>query len=190
MQWLLLGGTAIGALALLTAKSEPAPSRSPPPVNQSAPKGKNMTLSLKHFSPDEFGEWWPHMSPELLRKLDAFRERWGAPVVVSPAHGGIGRHLGDGDESQHNVDEWGEVRAVDVFPKVPAGASGYRYINTTAERERAYRVARSVGFTGIGLYTDTSPGNMLHVDVRKSAGYVATWSRVDGNYLGIEQVTA
>lgn len=34
-------------------------------------------MNLKHFTPDEFGPWWPQMNQELLKKLDAFRERWG-----------------------------------------------------------------------------------------------------------------
>lgn len=150
---------------------------------------KGQGVNLKYFSPSEFGKWWPHMSPELLRKLDAFRERWGHPVQISPANGALGRHQGHGGTSQHNVDAWGEVRAVDVFPKLPAGASGYRYIETASERARAYQMARAVGFTGIGLYTDTRPGDMLHVDVRPSSG-VATWSRVDGSYMDIGQVLA
>ncbi len=146
-------------------------------------------MNLKHFTPDEFGPWWPQMNQELLKKLDAFRERWGAPVVISPAEGSLGRHGGEFGTSQHNVDAWGEVRAVDVFPMVPAGRSGYRYMTNAEDRQRAMEVARAVGFTGIGLYTDTSPGNMLHVDVRPTAD-VATWSRVNGQYLGIGQVLA
>ncbi len=147
---------------------------------------------LKYFKPSEFGIWYPMMSAELLLRLDEFREQWGAPVVISSAAGGIGRHGGDENHSQHNVDKWNEVRAVDVFPKVPDGLGGYRYINTPEERERAYQVAKQVGFTGIGLYTDTKLGNLLHVDVRQGyvAGMPATWSRVDGVYKGLSEVFA
>lgn len=146
---------------------------------------------LNHFTPSEFGIYYPLMSSDLLLKMDKFRELWGAPVEVSKAPGGIGRH-GAGDESQHNIDAWGEVRAIDLFPKVPDGNGGYRYMKTVEERERAYNIARRSGFTGIGLYTDTQPGNLLHADVRepKRANYVATWSRVDGKYLGINEVLA
>lgn len=70
---------------------------------------------------------------------------------------------------------WGEVRAVDIFPKV-----GGRYIETTEELERAYEIAKAVGFSGIGVYTDTQPGHMLHVDVRSSRGTI--WSRIAGSY--------
>lgn len=143
--------------------------------------------ALKYFKPTEFGLWYPLMSNELLQKLDAFRAAWGYPVVVSSAHGAIGRE-GDGDSSQHNVTRWGEVRAIDVFPKTASGG----YITGPADRARAYEIAKQVGFTGIGLYTDTSPGNMLHVDVRKdkSPGAPATWSRVGGEYRSIGEVVA
>ena len=150
--------------------------------------GKVMSRpDLTYFSASEFGIWWPLMNRDLLLKLDRFRELWGAPVVISKAAGSIGRH-GDGN-SQHNVDRWGEVRAVDVFPMVPDGAGGFRYMSTSADRQRAYEVAIQAGFTGIGLYTDTQPGNLLHVDNRPG-DRVAQWSRVDGRYLGIGEVLA
>lgn len=142
---------------------------------------------LKHFTPSEFGLWWPLMNAELLTKLDAFREAWGAPVKISPASGGIGRHQGSDGTSQHNIDKWGEVRAVDVFPLVEVRPGEYRYMNSQADRARAFNTAKQVGFRGIGLYTDTTPGNMLHVDTR-DADRVATWSRVAGNYRGISEV--
>jgi hypothetical protein len=147
----------------------------------------NTGPELRYFEPEEFGPWWDKMSQELLRKLDAFRHEWGSPVRISPADGGIGRHQGSEGASQHNIDRWGQVRAVDVFPMVPAGGAGYRYMKTAADRRRAYEIAQRVGFTGIGLYTDTAPGDMLHVDVRPGPT-VATWSRVSGDYLGIGQV--
>lgn len=149
-----------------------------------------MRKRLNYFKPEEFRDWYDRMSPELLQKLDAFRAEWGAPVVVSSAHGGLGRHGGEHDESQHNVDKWGEVRAIDVFPKIETAPGVFRWMETADERQRAYQVAKSVGFTGIGLYTDTRPGNMLHVDVRRGrlSGQPATWSRVGGSYLGLGEV--
>lgn len=141
----------------------------------------------RYFSPGEFGGWFEQMAPELLRKLDRFREQWGGRVVVSPVAGGVGRHLGEGDQSQHNVDQWGEVRAVDFFPQVRDLAGRWRYINSAAEIRRAYEVARAVGFTGIGVYTDTAPGYMVHGDVRpdREPGDPATWARVSGEYRGV-----
>jgi hypothetical protein len=138
---------------------------------------------LKYFKAPEFRAWWPLMNNDLLLKLDAFREAWAAPVEISKASGSLGRHGGNGDGSQHNIDLLIEVGAVDVFPKRPDGS----YISTIEERQRAYEVAISVGFTGIGIYTDTSPGNLLHLDNRDSER-VALWSRIDGEYLGINEV--
>lgn len=146
-----------------------------------------MSLKLDHFDPEEFGEWWPLMCEDWLLKLDRFRDRWGAPVLVSKAIGALGRHAGDA-LTMHNVDRWYVVRAGDIFPKVPDGSGGFRFMCSEGERRRAYIIAKEVGFTGIGIYTDTNPGNMLHVDNR--AGRLATWSRVKGEYLGISEVLA
>ncbi|GAA6154483.1 hypothetical protein [Pseudoteredinibacter isoporae] len=130
--------------------------------------------TLKYFKPSEFGVWYPLMSNDLLLKLDKFREAWGGPVIVSSADGAVGRR-DDHSRSQHNVNVWGEVRAVDIFPKV-----GGRYIETSEELERAFDIAKAVGFSGIGVYTDTSPGHMLHVDVRSTRDTI--WSRIAGTY--------
>lgn len=143
---------------------------------------------LKYFKASEFGVWLPFMSNELLLKLDEFREQWGAPVEISGAVGGIGRKSLD-SHSQHNVLKWGEVRAIDLFPKVEIADGIYGYIDNGEDLRRAQQIAVQVGFTGIGVYTDTQPGYMLHVDVREDRefGDVALWSRIDGDYLGIEQ---
>ncbi len=138
---------------------------------------------LEYFTPAEFGVWYPMISDELLLKLDRFRALWGAPVVISSAAGSIGRE--DGSGSQHNVLRWGEVRAVDVFPMLLGGG----YLSTVEQLQRAYDIARQAGFTGIGLYTDTKPGFMVHLDVRPGvAGDPAKWARVQGSYTGIGAV--
>ena len=140
--------------------------------------GKYMSKpKLRYFSASEFGVYYPMINSELLVKLDEFRHRWGRPVTVSPVAGAIVRHGGD-SHSQHNIDRWGETRAIDVFPEG---------METLEQRQRAYQIARAVGFTGIGIYTDTAPSNLLHVDVRPG-DRVATWSRVNGEYLGINEV--
>jgi len=142
---------------------------------------------LTYFRPGEFFragvDWWPLMSAELLTRLDTFRARLGAPVEISPAEGAVGRRLGRADSSQHNIDRWGEVRAIDVMPVgVPL--------------ERAYQVAREVGFTGIGLYPDWSPRPGLHLDVRedRTASAPALWAGInDGGtqrYVAISRVIA
>lgn len=112
------------------------------------------------------------MDADLLQKLDAFRAGWGHPVQVSPASGALGRHAGNSG-SYHNVDKWGAVRAVDVFP------DGLTADNAAA----AVELAESVGLGGIGVYTDTRPSMMMHLDNRTTAG---RWSRVNGEYLAIE----
>lgn len=195
MQLLILSALGAG-LYLATKSAEPEtgtgnanPWASDTPGAPAPGDSQNQGRTMQYFEPSEFGPWWPHMSPELLKKLDKFRGLWGAPVEVSPAEGGIGRHLGPADTSQHNIDKWGKVFAVDLFPKVAAGRSGYRYMSTRADRARALKCAKQAGFTGIGLYTDTRPGDMLHVDVRPTEA-VALWSRINGNYLGINEAIA
>jgi len=149
-----------------------------------AKTAKRAALGLRYFTAEEFGVYYPLMSLELLEKLDEFRHEWGGPVEISPAHGGIGRE-DESSHSQHNILRWGEVRAVDVFPRTIDG-----YMSSRVDRQRALYIAKKVGFTGIGIYTDTQPGNLLHLDVRqdRTEGDPATWSRVAGNYLGIDEV--
>ncbi len=143
-------------------------------------KQEGSGVKLRYFTPQEFGGWYEKMSPDLLKKLDEFRHQWGFPVQVSPHQDAVGREHPTSN-SQHNIMKWGEVRAVDVFPKNSLGG----YINSAAERQRAYEIAKRVGFTGIGLYTDTSPGHMVHLDVRE--GSLAKWSRIAGQYKAIDE---
>lgn len=127
--------------------------------------------TLQYFTAGEFGQWWPLMDTDLLQKLDAFRRNWGAPVQVSPANGALGRYVGESD-SYHNIDKWGAVRAADIFPQ------GLTRDNAA----RAVEAAEQAGFGGIGLYTDTQPSMMMHVDNR--AGY-GRWARINGEMTGI-----
>lgn len=134
------------------------------------------------------------MSPKLLKTMDKFRELTGSPVFISPVEGGLGRFGGD-SHSQHNVDMWGEVKAADMFPTVPANnAKGWKLVETEEERQFIYEKALEAGFTGIGLYTDTiynnQTANMLHGDVRedRTEANPALWSRVDRKYYGIDEV--
>lgn len=130
-------------------------------------------MDLQFYSPGDFRSWWDQMSPQLLRRLDAFRRQWGAPVRISPVNGAIGRR--DDTASQHNVSRWGEVRAIDVFPDGMDGPS---------EAREARRIAQRVGFTGIGVYPPADPSPMLHLDVRndRSPSNPAEWTalRADG----------
>ncbi len=161
--WMLLALAMIGA-ALITRQGKQ--------LVQTVAGKKD--LNLKHFSASEFGLFWPLISNRLLVKLDDFREGWGAPVQVSPAAGAIGRRVeegGTGFLSQHNILNWGEVRAIDVMPQG---------MITVADRRRAADLAELVGFTGIGIYPDWKPRPGLHLDVRD--GSKASWSafKVDG----------
>ncbi len=114
-------------------------------------------IELDHFTPAEFGEWGPDMAKSALVCLDAFRAHWGAPCRISPHPAALGRHMGPDALSGHNIDYWQEVFAADLFP---AG------MDTAADLQRAYDCARLAGATGIGLYTDTAPGFMIHLDTR------------------------
>lgn len=102
------------------------------------------------------------MDNDTLLALDRFRELWGRKVIVSKADGALGR--ADDSHSQHNILEVGLVKAVDFFPE-GLNASNFA---------RAEKLAEQAGFTGIGLYTDTS-APMMHGDTRE--GNPARWSR-------------
>jgi hypothetical protein len=127
---------------------------------------------MQHFSPSEFREWWEFMDVDLLIKLDLFREMWGKPIMISPVDGSLGREAGE-SLSYHNVTRYGQVRAVDIFP------SGL----TTNNAGLAVSMAEKVGFGGIGLYTDTKPSMMMHLDNRSGS---ARWARVNKKYVGID----
>jgi len=142
-------------------------------------------VNPRFFEVDEFRGWYNKMNPELLIKLDMFREMWGAPVIISPNPEAIGRVVNDpnasGYDSQHNIVKHGMVNAIDVFPSGMTNAT---------ERRRAFEIAKRVGFTGIGVYVDTQPQNMLHLDVRKNpSDGLDKWGRVAKNtYVNIERV--
>ena len=138
-----------------------------------------MTIQLNHFVADEFREWWPQMSVRLLVTLDLFRWQWGDIVTPSPVEGGIGRS--DDSESQHNVDQWGEVRAIDAFP---------RKMVTRDDCELAIEIADNLGFTGIGIYPETDPSPMIHLDVRvnRYPGDPAKWGALRNQSNGWDYV--
>lgn len=133
---------------------------------------------MRYFTPTEFRDSWPVMSQKLLALLDEFRERWGAPVIISPAPGALARYLGPESTSQHNVDKWGECRAADIMP---VG------MDSATERHRAFEIAKDVGFTGIGVSPIWRPRAGLHLDVRqgRERGDPAKWgyAREDGRQV-------
>lgn len=134
--------------------------------------------TLEFFEPSEFREWWYSMDTDLLIKLDAFRRAWGQPIAISSHPHALGRNMGaGGSRSYHNIDRYGAVRAVDIFPQ------GLNQQNAAY----AVQLAEQAGFGGIGLYTDTQPSIMMHLDNRATPG---RWARVAGDYLGIESAYA
>ena len=153
---------------------------------------------LEHFDQSEFVtvyldehgrqhsmDWWPLMSPRLLVMLDIFRHRWGAPVMISPNRIALGRYLGEDNASEHNVDRWAAVLAADVFP---AG------MDTAEDMRLAVKTARSIGFTGIGVYPHWQPSPGLHLGVRPNLrmGEPAYWGGIDNAegkqiYVSIEE---
>jgi len=172
-----------------------------------------MIPDLRFFQPDEFTRGgspgggsdghpvaWADlglMSPRLLVLLDLFRwrlltEGLAHGVEVSPASGAVGRRLGPDASSQHNVDRWGEVRAIDVLPRW--GAQDHRQATETLHK--AMEVGVECGFTGVGVYPHWRPRPGLHVDVRqdRQPGDPATWGAVlkDGRqfYVGVDEALA
>lgn len=146
-----------------------------------------MDIDLRYWSASEFirgdTDWYRRMSPRLLVLLDSFRHRWDDVCEVSPHPRALGRYDGD-SYGQHNIDRYGEVRAIDFFPHGMEGA---------ALAHKAVSIARSTGFTGIGAYPQWDPRPGLHLDVRvdEEPGHPATWGGVDGEngqvWVGLQQ---
>ena len=104
-------------------------------------------IYAQHFSAEEFREWADDMSGRLVTMLDILRFVLGSPIEISLSKYALGRELGRGKMSEHNIDEWGEVLAVDCF------ISG---IYNRAQAEAVVHEATGIGFTGIGVYSDTT----------------------------------
>ena len=135
-------------------------------------------IYAQHFTQEEFRDWSDDMSPRLITMLDVLRFRLGSVIEISGSDYALGRNLGLGKMSEHNVDEWGEVLAVDCF------IGG---VYSRAQAEAVALEAKAIGFTGIGVYSDTRNNQgeeqvMFHFGVRpnKMMGRPAKWGRVDG----------
>ena len=135
---------------------------------------------MQYFTPSEFREWYSDMSPRLLTLLDVLRFTLGKPIVISPNKDALGRRLGQQAQSCHNVDVWGEVLACDFFVSNMQSEDEVRHV---------FNTMRDIGFTGIGVYADTKPSAMFHGDVRptEKMGQPATWGRVKGKYVSINE---
>ena len=137
----------------------------------------------QHFSQEEFREWGEEMSPRLVTMLDVLRFRLGSVIEISASGAALGRNLGRDKLSEHNIDHWGEVLAVDCF------ISG---VYNRAQAEAVVHEAEGIGFTGIGAYSDTRNNKgeaqvMFHLGVRPTSmmGIPATWGRVNGKYTSL-----
>jgi len=140
-------------------------------------------IYAQHFSQEEFREWSDDMSARLITMLDVLRFKLGSPIEISLSEYALGRNLGRGKMSEHNVDEWGEVLAVDCF------ISG---VYSRQQAEAVAHEAEQIGFTGIGVYSDTHNNRgeeqvMFHLGVRPNElmGAPATWGRVDHDYTSL-----
>ena len=137
----------------------------------------------QHFEAEEFREWSDDMSARLVTMLDVLRFRLGRPIAISASEYALGRNLGRNELSEHNIDEWGEVLAVDCF------VSG---VYNRAQAESVVYEAEGIGFTGIGIYSDTDNNQgddqvMFHLGVRPNElmGSPATWGRISGKYTSL-----
>ena len=140
-------------------------------------------IYAQHFKPSEFGKWAQAMSARLVTMLDVLRFWLDVPVHLSASKYALGRELGKGEMSEHNIDEWGSVLAVDCF------ISG---VYTRAQAAAVVEKVKRIGFTGIGVYSDTRNNQgelqvMFHLGVRPTEwmGNPATWGRVDGDYTSL-----
>lgn len=122
--------------------------------------------------PDEFSPAeWPfgvldRMDSTVMRALFSLRKASGIVMRPSPVQGGHARDRGD---SRHSTK--GGIRlsdATDIF------------VGSLADLATVFRHAQRVqGIGGIGLYFDTRPGPMFHIDCRPDR---LLWVRVDGEY--------
>ena len=137
-------------------------------------------IYAQYFTQEEFRDWAEDMSARLVTMLDVLRFRLGSAIEISASEYALGRNLGVGKMSEHNVDEWGEVLAVDCF------ISG---VYSRQQAEGVVHEAIAIGFTGIGVYSDTRNNQgqeqvMFHLGVRPNElmGSPATWGRVNHDY--------
>ena len=131
---------------------------------------------LIYFKPEECREWFRHMDCRLLVLMDSLRHQWGRPIRISGHEESLGRHQGN-SASWHNIDRYGLAYAADIFPDgLYDRHSVVRFVD----------LAIKVGFTGIGVYSDTSPGIMIHLDTRYThkPGDPALWGAIADPFDG------
>lgn len=116
---------------------------------------------------------WPagvieHMNPELFNKVVIpLRQKSGVSMTPSPLVEGHVRQDGTSRHSTKNGTRLSD--ATDLF--IPSTKQAVFSI---------LRHAQSVPAGGIGLYFDTQPSTMVHVDMRSQR---LLWLRVNGEYI-------
>ena len=152
--------------------------------------GKKLSaVQLEYFSPAQFGPWFPFMSVKLLQAADKMASVLSADFGYTFMVSRVGEDR-DGSTSQHNVLQWGEVRALDVTVLLNGRELTKPELSTLYSRIRALRL-----FSGIGVYPNwNTPG--VHVDVRedRTVQNPATWGDagvgVAHNYVAVETALA
>jgi len=142
------------------------------------------------FTPKEFGIWYPYMDKNLLEKLEALRAGWKNPILISPAIGALGRvaSIDNATERSMHMVWQGKVRAADIFPTIMDTTYNKMRPLTKAEQIKFYNLAKSIGFTGIGVYPDWYYNKItwcgFHVDVRPTykPGSPANWLGKAGKF--------
>lgn len=133
-------------------------------------------MNLHYFEPSEFNGWLDKICPTLLVRLDILRFQLDRPVIISPNPQAVGRHSGALSKSEHNIDYWGKVLAVDCFV---AG------VYSRDQVEHVVEVATRLGFTGIGVYPKWinpagiyQPGFHFGTRPTRKMGDPATWGYI------------
>ena len=143
-------------------------------------------VDLVYFKPQEFvrngHNWFDLMDERLLVCVDILRHQWSefreidSPIRISAHPDALGRRMGRDRLSDHNIDKWGRVRAMDVMPEGLEDDPG------------AFRMlAASCGITAYGLYPHWQPSAGVHLGMRSGVkmGVPAVWGaiRFDGKQV-------
>lgn len=126
--------------------------------------------TVNYFTPQEFSEDPNEFAhPELIRRLDFWREEYGYAIEPSKAPGALARTDMGSRTSYHFADPFADIqsRAVDVFPQ--------------GSIKRAFLLALMGGFGGVGVYFGKTnnrgePATMMHVDIRPGPKKVWMWT--------------
>ena len=141
----------------------------------------NFSPKFVDYSPrQDFAERFSDINPWLLSVIYSFAEFHGFDIYVTS-------HYRDGDSGMHGIGG-----AIDAFFTDYTGMSRCEKLDYLFEVyilwkeflwEMGYRP-----YSGLAFYLDAEHTPFLHIDIRlfvDSDG--ANWSRVEGNYVGVEE---